>query len=176
MKRSEGVVHVAIRRYLQRHGWLLVAGQYPDGSDDECYQLNVIDPSLACDHSPDPRRHSENKLVPDLVALKRGVLLLIEMKLVYSASDEAKLLTLLGDRRADLFSAMIKFGAERGFPDLLAPEQLTIVPCLGFSHDASFPVNPLFAYLLVSGLDSVDWQLPEVVASPDVIDALIGID
>lgn len=59
---TESFVHVAMREYLKKEGWTLVAGEYPGGSDDELYVLSIMDPSVACDNSPDPRRHSEGEI------------------------------------------------------------------------------------------------------------------
>ena len=64
---TESFVHVAMREYLKKEGWTLVAGEYPGGSDDELYVLSIMDPSVACDNSPDPRRHSEGEIIPDIV-------------------------------------------------------------------------------------------------------------
>ena len=92
MKKDETFVHVAIRNYLKLQGWSLLAGQYPGGSDDELHVFNVFDPLLAKDESPDHRRHSFGKLVPDLIAFKDDTLLIIEAKPEYSASDKDCLL------------------------------------------------------------------------------------
>ena len=32
MKITESYVHVAMREYLKKEGWLLIAGEYPNGS------------------------------------------------------------------------------------------------------------------------------------------------
>src|SRR5260370_4447756 len=104
----EDLIHVAIRRFLAAQKWTLLAGQYPDGSDD-LPALNIVDPTVARDQSPDPRRHSANKLVPDLVAYKGRIMPLIEMKPRYSEEDEAKLIDLLFNRRASLLLALEAF-------------------------------------------------------------------
>ena len=84
---TESFVHVAMREYLKKEGWTLVAGEYPGGSADELYVLSIMDPSVACDNSPDPRRHSEGEIIPDLFAYKAGVMLIIEAKPKYSFDD-----------------------------------------------------------------------------------------
>ena len=156
MKIDEGYVHVAVRRFLKTQGWKLVAGQFPGGSDDDCYTLNVTDPTFACDNSPDHRRHSDNKIVPDLFALNRIEVLIIEMKPTYSVADELKLISLLDERRSDLILAMRKFGTERGVPELCDPESLILTPALGFKAGTIFPQNPRFAYFQVIDLDHVE--------------------
>ncbi len=73
----QDLVHYSVREFLRSKGWQLIAGQYPNGSDNELPPLNVLDPNLARDNSPDPRRHSKNKYVPDLVACKQKLMRLI---------------------------------------------------------------------------------------------------
>ena len=164
MKRDESFVHVAVRRALKQRDWKLAAGQYPGGSDDECYALNVVDPSLACDNSPDPRRHSDNKLVPDLFALKTPLVLVTEMKPQYSAADESKLVSLLTDRREHLHAAMNKFGCERGVNEFCKPEELVLIPALGFLAGSSYPQRDDFVYFLVDSLNEVKIIVPEKYA------------
>lgn len=145
----EDYIHYTVRAYLKGRGWLLIAGQYPDGSDDELLPLNVTDPSVARDGSPDPRRHSRAKLVPDLVALKKEVVLVVEMKPKYSVADEQKLLRLLGERRSDFLNALerllrlVKVAPSKPLRDL------TVVPCLGFSSVSAYPRRSDFCYILL---------------------------
>ena len=65
MRITESFVHVAMREYLKSRGWLLIAGEYPNGSDDELSVLSISDPVVARDNSPDPRRHSSGEIIPD---------------------------------------------------------------------------------------------------------------
>ena len=80
MKWTEGHIHVVMRDVLRQKGWTLVAGEFPGGSDHELYPLNVVDPVVARDASPDPRRHSLGELIPDLVALRGANLFVGEAK------------------------------------------------------------------------------------------------
>lgn len=73
MRWTEGHIHIVMRKFLKSNHWLLIAGDYPGGSDHELFPLNVVDPAVARDHSPDPSRHSLGKIVPDLVALIRAI-------------------------------------------------------------------------------------------------------
>ncbi len=132
-----------MRSQLRSDGWTLLAGQFPGGSDDELPPLNVVDPEVARDLSPDPRRHSSGKLVPDLVALRESVLLVVEAKVGYSEDDRRKLLELLGPRRVDFFRALRELGRRRGVAELELPERLEIVPAL--AQSAARPVPPLSA-------------------------------
>jgi len=155
MRWSEGHVHVAMRRVLKKRGWLLVAGEFPGGSDHELYPLNVVDPRVACDNSPDPRRHSLGELIPDLVALRGRLLLVAEAKVRYDSADAEKLALLVGERRTDLLQALEKFAVERRRPELLPVSTLEFRPTLVFvAGTPAPPVQPPFSYLRVQGRTS----------------------
>lgn len=146
----EDVIHYSVREFLREAGWKLVAGQYPDGSDDELAPLNVVDPELARDNSPDHRRHSKNKLVPDLIACHENVMVVIEMKPSYSPEDEAKLLRLLNERMRDFLTALKAFVALRRIALPEPIEDFSFVPCLGFSATSTYSRRDDFGYFLVS--------------------------
>jgi hypothetical protein len=154
MKRDETFVHVAIRNYLKSNGWSLLAGQYPGGSDDELHVFNVFDPLLARDESPDHRRHSFGKLVPDLIAHKGKALLVIEAKPEYSPSDKDKLNYLLSERKADLVNGLEKFIKERGFTHMLPLSEISIIPVLAFLSEYKSPKDN-YGYLKVTDLNTV---------------------
>lgn len=150
MKWTEGRVHVAMRSFLRSTGWHLIAGEYPGGSDHDLYPLNVVDPAVARDRSPDPRRHSKGELIPDLVALKERDLLVIEAKPNYNEADREKLAHLLSVRREDFLAALEKFAVERRFEVLLPVHTLLIRPVLAFAHSARAPAPSLgLSYLRV---------------------------
>ena len=129
---------------------MLVAGEYPGGTDHELYPLNVVDPSIARDQSPDPRRHSYGELIPDLVALRDRDLLIAEAKLRYDEGDRAKLETLLTVRRNDLLLALRKFAVERQVPGILPVEALNVYPVLVFrANHIVPPPSPGFTYLRI---------------------------
>lgn len=132
MKWSEGHIHMAMRSILKDWGWRLVAGEYPGGTDHELYPLNVVDPTIARDCSPDPRRHSLGELIPDLVALSGKNLIICEAKVSFDAADHSKLLMLVNERRKDLMLALNKFACERGFDELLPTSELVLYPTLVF--------------------------------------------
>lgn len=153
----EDLIHLAVRKFLSRSGWQLIAGQYPGGSDDELPILNIVDPKVARDRSPDPRRHSLDKVVPDIVAYARGVMLLAEHKPRYSFEDEEKLEKLLALRRADLILALKKL-IDSGRAAIDVPvEQLVFVPGLGFAANSRYKPNPDFCYFKVRGMDDVEF-------------------
>ena len=155
------MVHVAMRAQLRREGWSLIAGQFPGGSDDELPSLNVVDPTVARDLSPDPRRHSLGKLVPDLVALAHPTLLIVEAKVAYSVEDQEKLIAMLGRRRGDLLQALRALGRTRRIEGLEEPESLRIVPTLALCADHALPPLPAgFASIRAHSLSEADVVLP----------------
>lgn len=162
----EDIIHYSVRQFLKNAGWQLIAGQYPDGSDDELPPLNIVDKALARDNSPDPRRHSMNKYVPDLVACKQRLVLLIEMKPTYSLSDEQKLETLISERYQDLLSALDDLIRQRRVKLTFPLGEISFVPCLGFGVSSSYKPNPDFCYFRVSDTLSVVFNgnanLPEI--------------
>ena len=134
MPLREDVIHFAVRGFLREKGWVLLAGQYPNGSDDELQPLNVVDPAVACDGSPDSRRHSQNKLVPDLVAISEPYLLVMEMKPAYDLGDVLKLRELLGVRRQDFCRALTELVARRNLEVGGPVDRLVAIPALGFTE------------------------------------------
>lgn len=154
---TESFVHVAMREYLKKEGWTLVAGEYPGGSDDELYVLSIMDPSVACDNSPDPRRHSEGEIIPDLFAYKAGVMLIIEAKPKYSFDDKEKLRKLLADKYGLLCDALRKFCGERGILSGINFEKIRYVPVLAFGNEQYkvYDEEAGFAHIYVKSLSDV---------------------
>jgi len=152
MKRwTEGHVHIRMRKVLRNEGFVLVAGEYPGGSDHELYPLCITDPAVACDLSPDPRRHSVGELIPDIVALRGRCLLLGEAKLDYSESDRRKLEQLVEEREPHLRAALAKFAYERDRSELLPIEALELHPMLIFTDRKAWPRAPdRFSCLVLS--------------------------
>ena len=161
MLQREDFIHFHMREGLRELGWLLLAGQYPNGSDDELMALSILDPLLARDRGPDPRRHSQNKLVPDLVALQGSNLLVVEAKPSYDLQDEAKLVTMAASRRGDFDKALQPFLLRFGVAD--NPSALSFLPCLAMSDGASFPRRAGFLYLFVSAAGETRLDLSGVV-------------
>ena len=150
----EGEIHVAMRTILKSLGWTLIAGEFPGGTDHELHPLNVVDPALARDNSPDPRRHSLGELIPDIVAVKNNLLLIGEAKPKYSQSDQEKLDVLLNNRSDDLLLALTTFAIERNFPILLPLERFTFCPLLIFNHNSRAPpIENQQSYLRVISFD-----------------------
>lgn len=149
MRLREDFIHFSVRHYLRQAKWHLIAGQYPNGSDDELPALHILDYTLARDNSPDHRRHSLNKLVPDLVAHKDGILLFVEMKPAYSMGDEMKLIEVLDTRRSDLIDGLEALVSGGRVPVVFNPKVCGLVPCLGFSSSSKYSRNTRFCYFLV---------------------------
>ncbi|MBU4489722.1 MAG: hypothetical protein KKE79_03705 [Actinobacteria bacterium] len=164
----EDEIHYSVRSFLKSRDWHLIAGQYPNGSDDELLALNIMDPELARDDSPDHRRHSMNKLVPDLVALKDATLLIVEMKPSYSKSDEEKLLEILGDRRTDLIRALRELFALLKINTSVEVSELLVVPCQGMTSGATRPTRIDFGYFDVRGIGDVAFTKPSSINTPEL--------
>jgi len=154
-KWNEGHIHVAMRKVLKDRGWKLIAGEYPGGSDHELYPLNVVDPLLAKDGSPDARRHSLGELIPDLVALKGRDLLIAEAKVSYNLADQKKLEYLLLQRRLDLITSLEIFARRHNMIDVFPIATLRFHPVLVFVNTANAPVpEQNFSHLLIDSIFS----------------------
>lgn len=154
MKINESYVHVAMREYLKKAGWLLIAGEFPNGSDDELNVLSISDPFVARDNSPDPRRHSNGELVPDLVAYKDDIVIIIEAKPAYSIDDKDKLIDLLTHKRNRLISSLKKFASGKQQFYGIDFDRVEYKPVLAFSNP-SFKVPCIdegFGHLYVKSL------------------------
>lgn len=130
----ESFIHVVMRQYLKDIGWTLVAGEYPGGTDDELYVLSIVNPEVARDNSPDPRRHSEGEIIPDLFAYKDNVMLIIEAKPKYSLSDKNKLKELIYTKQSLLKDAVIKFCKERRILNNVNLTSVQYLPVLAFGN------------------------------------------
>lgn len=155
----EDVVHYYMRQGVRADGWTLVAGQYPNGSDDELRALYVVNPSVARDRSPMPRHHSLDKLVPDLVAVRGDEVLVVEAKPGYDGADELKLAHLLTERRSDFDAALDPMLIEKGLK--VDASDLRGVPALALSRGVAYPVREGFAYLEI-GVDGQMNYVPPI--------------
>lgn len=135
MRWNEGLIHISMRDYFLRNNWSLIAGELPGGTDHDLYPLNVTNPNVARDNSPDPRRHSLDELIPDLVALRKNYLVIAEAKVAYDFNDQSKLVNLLTNRLEHLHMALEKFAVERGQKSLLPVGNLILCPVLVFSKN-----------------------------------------
>ncbi|MCM1568547.1 MAG: hypothetical protein NC081_03755 [Roseburia sp.] len=134
MRITESFVHVAMREYLKKCGWLLIAGEYPNGSDDELNVLSISNPIVARDNSPDPRRHSAGEIIPDLIAYKNGVILIIEAKPDYSIEDKEKLNNLLCNKRSRLILSLEKFSTGKHQYSGIDYNNAIYVPVLAYGN------------------------------------------
>jgi Holliday junction resolvase-like predicted endonuclease len=154
--KNEAYVHIAVRRFLRKEGWTLVAGEFPGGSDDELHVLSIMDPLLARDNSPDHRRHSSGEIIPDLIAIKDDTLIIIEAKPKYSESDKTKLTALLSERREDLLKTLNNFLLRHKLSHFLPLTKFRFIPCLAFlKQRTEHPHVPGFWIFEVTDLDSV---------------------
>ena len=146
----EDFLHYYARSYFKTNGWTLLAGEYPIGSDDELYPLFIKDSTKPLSNNTDHRKHSDNKIVPDLVVCKGNTVLVIEIKPKFNKGDESKLCDLFALRYDELINA-IAAHIDRYFKDLkINLLDAKILPCLGFV-EASFKKKEAFAYILFTG-------------------------
>lgn len=153
----EAYIHIAMREFLKREGWQLIAGEYPNGSDDELHVFSVMDPELARDNSPKPRKHSTGENVPDLIAYKDNYLLIIEAKSNYSESDKDKLTDLLENKRAILLTSLASFCQKYNFLINVDLSNLYIIPTLAFANKdfKVYDEQQGFAHIYVESLENV---------------------
>ena len=133
-KISESLIHVAMRIFLKKNGWLLIAGEYPNGSDDELNVLSITDPTIAKDNSPKPRQHSIGEFVPDLLAFRGNDILVIEAKPNYSEADKAKLINLINNNRGRLISSLKKFSLGKKQFSCIDYDTVSFIPTLAFGN------------------------------------------
>jgi len=152
---TEDYVHVAMRQYLKDNGWLLIAGEFPGGTDDELNVLSISDPKVARDNSPAPRQHSTGEIIPDLVACKDGVILIVEAKPKYSQADKEKLEDLLTTKMDRLIAALEKFSANKAEFTHIDYLRVKYVPALAFHHSVSSvkKIDHGFAHIYVESLN-----------------------
>jgi hypothetical protein len=154
----EDFIHFHARKTLRATGWTLLAGQYPNGSDDELSAMSIVDPLLARDLSPDPRRHGLRKLVPDIVALLGRDILIVEAKPTYDRSDERKLVDIITSRRADTLHALAATLLRAS--DARDVSEFRLVPCLAMSASSNPPRRDDFAYLFMSNGGEAELTMP----------------
>ena len=164
MPLREDFIHFHARIALSNAGWYLLAGEYPNGSDDELPTLRILDPALARDRSPEHRRHAFNKLVPDLVAVRAETVAVIEMKPTYDAGDEAKLVYIRDHRLEDFNRALTLLLPDRGFHK--AASDYRFLPVLAMSDASRINRRPDFSYIFVSPDGSAVLDLNENPIAP----------
>lgn len=157
MKITESYIHVAMREFLKQEGWLLIAGEFPNGSDDELNVLSISDPSVAKDHSPDPRRHSRGEIIPDLVAYKNEIVLIIEAKPKYSLDDKDKLTDLLSNKRNRLVTSLKDFSFGKSQFSQINYDNVNYIPVLAFANPTFLPPckDANFGHIYVKSISEV---------------------
>jgi len=155
---KEDYIHVAMRQYLKNNGWLLIAGEFPGGTDDELNVLSISDPEVARDNSPSPRQHSTGEIIPDLVAYKNGIILIIEAKPQYYQADKDKLEDLLITKMDRLVVALEKFSINKVEFAHIDYRRARYIPALAFHHTVSsiMKIDKGFAHIYVESLNRVN--------------------
>ena len=144
----EDLLHVELRKFLKKNNFKLIAGQYPNGSDDELQHLTIKTGHEA------PRVHHKNSFVPDLIAFspKDNLILVIEIKPKRSLSDEEKLRTLLSEHCDLLKKALLEHPLIKNGDELLKKQinnaGISAGICFYFSNDNSLHLEKNFHYFL----------------------------
>lgn len=97
---AEDEVYIGAKALLRSHGWTILAGQPPSGSN----HLPVVEVKW----SGRAGKGSKGAYKPDLIASKAGVFMLVECKPDHNEADAEKLREILGDasRKSLLFREM----------------------------------------------------------------------
>lgn len=154
---TETFIHIAMRKYLKENKWILIAGEYPNGSDDELSILNIQDPELARDNSPNPRKHSLGEITPDLIAYKDGVILIVEAKVKYSLKDKQKLVNLLSSKKNLLIDSLEKFSMQKNLFSEIDYRNATYIPTLAYENQTlkAEYFDQGFAHIYVKSMDEI---------------------
>lgn len=96
----EDFVFLSVKAYLENSDWRILGGEPPDGTADDLVRICIRAPNAS------GRLHSLNSLKIDLISIKKGTLLLTEVKPHHSKTDMKKLNLVAGPRRDDLLRAI----------------------------------------------------------------------
>lgn len=88
---SEPLVYIHSKRLLQDEGWTIVGGEPPGGSDAL--------PRIEARHPENSDNNSNGSKKVDIIAYKKGTVLLLELKSTFDEQDVEKLDELTGERR-----------------------------------------------------------------------------
>jgi len=126
---NEAEVYISAKLTLTQLGWVLLAGQPPNGTDN----LPVIEI-----RDGEHRMGSKGSLKPDLVAYNGGVVLIVEAKPLFDKDDEWKLLAALssGVRLLALVSALRERKLLERHEVMIDDEDLTFAGALAHSGRA----------------------------------------
>lgn len=113
-----------------------------------------MNPIVAKDNSPDPRRHSEGEIIPDLFAYKNGFMLVIEAKPQYDIGDREKLKDLFLNKRGLLQKSLKNFCKNHHLLKQINLDNLIYIPVLAFGNEnyEIFPEEIGFAHIYVKNL------------------------
>jgi hypothetical protein len=93
---SEMQVYMLVKQFMRECTWLVVGGQPPSGTD-HVPVIEIKDPGNL-------EKGSKGSLKPDVVAVRRRTLLVVELKPQWNGADRQKLLDFLSNQtRVDAF-------------------------------------------------------------------------
>ena len=136
-KLNEDFIFYHILEFLKTNDWNLIGGEPPDGTSDDVQRI-VIRDSKSLDNSK-----NKNTQKIDLMAIKSGILLLIELKPSFDMKDKEKLDNLVSNKIFDVFNAI----EER--TEIRRENIIECVKCLGFANFSEYPKLNDFSVFLV---------------------------
>lgn len=151
---SESEIYVYSKRFLRNHGWKLVGGEPPGGSDGL--------PRVEAKHPDKAEKGSRGSKKVDILAYKGGKLLLLELKSRFDEGDVVKLDELVGElrwRRA-LHDACLERNAfqRAGVADGDLPHRVlsgaALVKGIGIAHHHEVPED--YLRLTLHAHDDID--------------------
>lgn len=136
---SESEIYVYSKRFLRNCGWTLIGGEPPGGSDGL--------PRVEAKHPEVDIKGSEGSKKVDIIAHRRGYILLLELKSTFDRRDVEKLDELVGERswRRSLLKAFEERNAlsRAGITDQALPQKIlsgeALVKGIGIGHRHRVP-------------------------------------
>lgn len=144
---SEGKIYYFLKHFLLKKGWILLAGEPPDGSNNVC--------RIEIRNKGREGIGSKGSYKIDLIFLRKDTLFLIELKPQYNQGDINKLNEITTQRLNDLFDAL----EERCYLD--RKDIRRIVKCIGVGtlNNHALPID--FVGFVVKGEDDIEIERGE---------------
>ena len=155
MRFSETQVYLRVKKFLADSNWSVVAGQPPSGSD----HLPVIE-------IKDPLIRSKGSLgsfKPDMLAWRENILLIVELKSMFTLSDVDKLNTILDseERKSELWDEINSRNLRLRSGENLANFRLNTEIVGGLGYGGDLKRVPGFMHFVVHQERVLEYDLRE---------------
>ena len=137
-KLDEGFIFYHVLEFLKSQDWRVIGGEPPDGTSDDVPRIVIRDSQRS------EKSKNKNTQKIDLMAIKLGQLLLIELKPLFDITDKKKLDNLVDNKITDIFNAI----EER--TEIKRKDVSKCIKSLGFSNSSEFPDLQDFVLFLVN--------------------------